>query len=150
MTTKIPHQALREYIATIRGVIDKDDTFGNTLTRLVYRENQASVNGLFRRVRVVHEAVLASGGNLTDARTWTARAIRWWRTGKAVEQKFARYETDPQASRGMDDVLKFLADLPEDLLKATPPEASTPFPARQPVPPPPPARPTSPFGAKPG
>src|SRR5262245_48377387 len=96
MTTKTPHQPLREYIATIRSVIDKDDVFGNYLTRLVYRESRVTVGGLFGRVRAVYEAVVAAGGNLADARVWTARSVRWWRTGKAVDQKFARYEADPR------------------------------------------------------
>jgi HEAT repeat protein len=113
-----PHQQLRSYIMTVRSVVARNDAFGQALIKLVYRERRAGAGGLFRRVREVVDAVIAAGGTLGDARTWTSQAIRWWRTGQAIEQKYARFEVDPGAFGAMEALIKFLQSLPDDLLQA--------------------------------
>src|SRR4051794_2282682 len=108
-----PHLALREYIENIRLSIGQVDAFGQFLLRLIYRENRVSGSGLFHRVKEVNDAVIAAGGTAADARAWTAQAVRWWREGKAVEQKYARFEIDLRAIQAMDALLKMLQALPE-------------------------------------
>jgi HEAT repeat protein len=113
-----PHQQLRSYILAIRGLVARNDAFGQYLIKLVYRESRVGAGGLFRRVRAVADAVSAAGGTLIDARAWTAQAIRWWRTGQAIEQKYARFEVDPSAFGAMEALIRFLQSLPDDLLQA--------------------------------
>ncbi|MCC7446361.1 MAG: HEAT repeat domain-containing protein [Anaerolineae bacterium] len=120
VTTTTPsnrHEALREYILALLHQKSTNDPFLQHLLSLTYRDGTVKANGIFRRVRDLHDAVIAAGGTLDDARTWTGQALRWWRTGKAVDQKYARLEIDPRAARAMDDLLSFLQALPVDLLK---------------------------------
>jgi len=160
------HEALREYILAMRSVVTANDPFGQHILGLIYRDGTVKANGIFRRVRDLHDAVIAAGGTLDDARTWTGQALRWWRTGKAVDQKYARFEINPRAARAMDELLNFLQTLPAELLKpvaiglplarqfpfgaklqdkpALPP-AQSPFGSQPPTAP----KPTSPFGANP-
>jgi HEAT repeat protein len=102
----------------VRSIVARNDPFGQALIKLVYREGRTGAVGLFRRVHEVVDAVIAAGGTLADARTWTSQAIRWWRTGQAVEQKYARFEVDPGAFGAMEALIKFLRSLPDDLLQA--------------------------------
>src|SRR5215468_2407882 len=115
------HQSIREYVEAIRPIIDRGDSFGVYIMRMMYRESRIAANGLFQRVREVREAVLAMDGTKDEARDWTYQAFLWWSQGKAVEQKFAKYELDPRASRAMDHLLKLLQTLPEELIQVTPP-----------------------------
>ncbi|MEP7287997.1 MAG: HEAT repeat domain-containing protein [Chloroflexota bacterium] len=143
MTTEA-HQPLRDYIAAVRGAITPDDVFGQHLVKLIYRDTRSCAHHLFSHVRAVADAVIADGGTLADARTWTSQAIRWWRTGKAVEQKFARFEIDQRTVGAMEALLKLLQTLPDDLLQPQMPPRS-PFgstPSRPGTPPPIPPSPT--------
>lgn len=148
MTAKA-HQALRDYMTAIRGIIAREDQFGQYLNRLIYRESRISASGLFRQVRGVCEAVIALGGSLAEARGWISQAIRWTRTGKAVEHKYARFEIDSRASGAMDALLKLLQALPDEMLGTSAPGTS-PFSAPRPTLPSPPTKPSSgpstPFG----
>src|SRR5262250_2795826 len=101
MPTKA-HESIREYVEAIRSIVDRNDAFGAYLLRMVYRDSRTTTSGLFQHVREVRDAVLALGGVSKDAREWTYQAFLWWSQGKAVEQKFARYELDPRAARAMD------------------------------------------------
>lgn len=139
MSTKA-HQALRDYIAAVRGNIASEDEFGLFLLRLFYRDGRISAGGMFRRVRTLCDAVTAIGGTHADARAWASQAIRWWKTGKAIEQKFARFEVDPQTSKAMNDLIKFLQTLPDDLVAFNAPWVpSSPFGKPNPFATPPPA-----------
>src|SRR5215213_3815570 len=138
------HLPLREYIENVRLGIAQNDAFGQFLLKLVYRQNRSGAAGLFRRVREVHDAVIEAGGTPAEARTWTAQSVRWWRDGKPVEQKFARFEVHPRAARAMDDLLKALQGLPDALISYSAPSAP---PTRQPAPPTPPGG--SRFGSPP-
>lgn len=115
-----PHHALRDYVGSIRSTLALDDPFGQQLARLIYRSSRASARGIFRHVRDLHDAVIATGGTLADARAWTFQAIRWWRTGKPVEHKYARLEVDPHACQAMEALLRLLQSLPDDMLQPTP------------------------------
>ncbi len=167
MPTKA-HQSIREYVEAIRPIVDRNDTFGAYIMRMMYRDSRIAANGLFQRVRDVRDAVIALGGTSDEARDWTYRAYLWWSQGTAIEQPFARYELDPRASRAMDQLLKLLQSLPDELIQVTPPAqpsyfrnnspfgaAPNPFASKPAAPPaqppsPPAARPTSAFGNRSG
>src|SRR5260221_4659172 len=167
MPTKA-HQSIREYVEAIRPIVDRNDRFGAYIMRRMYGDSRIAANGLFQRVRDVRDAVIALGGTLGEARDWTYRAYLWWSQGTAIEQIFARYELDPRASRAMDQLLKLLQSLPDELIQVTPPAqpsyfrnnspfgaAPNPFASKPAAPPPQPpsppaASPTSAFGSKPG
>ncbi len=143
MTTN-PHQSLRTFVNSIRSEITQDDTFGQHLNKLIQRGSRVGANGVFRRVRAIHEAVVACGGTLAEARIWTAQSLRWLQNGKAVDQKFAKYEFNSQCAPAMNALIKFVMGLPEDLLTPLRPPGSpfgSPFGPRLPG--------QSPFGTKP-
>ena len=151
-----PHRTLREYIGNIRSTLSLDDPFGQQLTRLIYRSSRGSAGGIFRHVRELHDAVIATGGTLADARAWTFQAIRWWRTGKPVEHKYARLEIDLRACQAMEALLRLLQALPDDMVQPSPqskPLSRPPFAfgSHQPASPPgiPGAQASSPFGGAP-
>jgi HEAT repeat protein len=159
------HQSIRDYVEAIRPIVDRADAFGVYVMRMMHRESRMNANGLFQRVREVYEAVLACGGTSAEAREWTFQSFLWWSQGKAVERKFAKFELDQRATRAMDQLLKLLQLMPDELIQVTPPAqpsffrsnnnpfgvAPNPFANKPAAPATPPAsaKPTSPFGSKP-
>src|SRR5690242_14147924 len=105
MATKT-HQSIREYVEAIRPIVDRGDAFGSYIMRMMQRESRVSADGLFQCVREIREAVIALGGTSAEAREWTLQAFLWWSVGKAIEQKFAKYELDQRAAQAMDQLIK--------------------------------------------
>src|SRR5258706_13827933 len=118
MPTKA-HQSIREYVEAIRPIVDRNDTFGAYIMRMMYRDSRIAANGLFQRVRDVRDAVIALGGTSDEARDWTYRAYLWWSQGTAIEQPFARYELDQRANPATDQFLNVSQSLPDELFKVT-------------------------------
>jgi HEAT repeat protein len=84
---------------------------------LAYRKRRVEATGVFRRVRAIYDAVKAQGGDVTTARAWISQAFRWQKEGRAVEQKFAKFEVDPVCSAAMTELLQFVATWPDDMAR---------------------------------
>jgi len=113
---KVRVPALQTFINSTRN-FGRDDSFMQALSKFSYRKRKVAANGMFGRVRAVNDAVIALGGNISDARAWTSQAFRWQKEGKAVENKYAKYEVDPACMAAMNNLLQFSASLPPDLMQ---------------------------------
>jgi len=145
MTTK----PLQTFLDALKPHLTDKSAIGQHLSTLTYRDPPPKVRGLFTSARAVVAAVQSTGGGLSDARAWTTQAVNWLKTGKAIEQKFVRYEMNASAAAAMAALLEIVRTLPDDPLKPQ----SSPFGSRPALPTPPPQAPSqsarSLFGSRP-